>query len=157
MGRPSRVMMLVVVVVAVLVAGCRGNHTAPNPAAQPGHRLEGSYTVHGIFPRRDYGAPCKGADAGYPDIHARTSVVVRDKAGALLGSTTLVGGTLGRTPLRGRDDDCQFHYSLTVPDRDAYRIQVSRRGYVEFSRADLERSGWKPGLTIGAYTMFGGD
>jgi hypothetical protein len=44
-----------------------------------------------------------------------------------------------------------------LPDRDAYRIQVSNRGYVEFSRADLERSGWKADLTIGAYTMFGGD
>jgi hypothetical protein len=150
-------MMLAVVVVAVLVAGCSGNHTAPKPAAQPGHRLDGSYTVHGIFPRRSYGAPCKGADAGYPDIHAGTSVVVRDKAGALLSSTTLADGTLRRTPLRGRDDDCQFRYSLTVPDRDSYTIEVSDRGSVEFSRADMERSGWKPGLTIGAYTMFGGD
>ncbi len=157
MGRPTRVMMLVVVVVAVLVAGCSGNRTAPKPAAQPDHRLEGGYTVHGVFPRRDYGAPCKGADAGYPDIRVGTSVVVRDKAGVLLGSTTLADGTLRRTPLRGRDDDCQFSYSLTVPDRDTYRIQVSDRGYVEFSRTDLERSAWRPALTIGAYTMFGGD
>jgi hypothetical protein len=150
-------MIPVVVVVAMLVAGCGGNHATPKPAAPASHQLSGSYTVHGFFPQRNYGAPCKGADTDYPDIHAGTGVVVRDKGGALLGSTTLMGGTLRPTPLRGRDDDCRFQYSLTLPDRDAYRIQVSNRGYVEFSRADLERSGWKADLTIGAYTMFGGD
>jgi hypothetical protein len=149
--------MLVVVVVAVLVAGCGGNRTAPKPAAQPNHRLDGSYTVHGVFPHRNYGAPCKGAEAGYADIHAGTPVVVRDKSGAAVGSATLGDGILHQQPLRGRDDDCQFRYSLTVPERDTYRIQVSGRGYVEFSRADLERSGWKADLTVGAYTMFGGD
>ncbi len=157
MGRPYRVGILVVVVVAMLLAGCSGSHTAPEPPAQPGHRLDGSYTVHGFFPQRNYGAPCKGGDAGYPDIHAGTSVAVRDKGGALLGTTTLVDGTLRRTPLRGRDDDCRFQYALNVPDQDIYRIEVSHRGSVEFSRADLERSGWTADLTIGAYTMFGGD
>jgi hypothetical protein len=157
MGRPSRVMIPVVIVVAMLMAGCGGNHATPKPAAPASRQLSGSYTVHGFFPHRNYGAPCKGADVDYPDIHAGTGVVLRDKGGALLGSTTLVGGTLRPTPLRGRDDDCRFQWSLTVPERDTYRIQVSNRGYVEFSRADLERSGWKADLTIGAYTMFGGD
>jgi hypothetical protein len=75
----------------------------------------------------------------------------------VLGTATLQGGTLRKGPLRGNDDDCVFSFSLTVPERDNYRIEVGqRRGVVPFSRSELERSGWKADLTIGAYTMFGG-
>jgi len=50
-----------------------------------------------------------------------------------------------------------FSFSLTVPERDAYRIEVGQgRGVVPFARSDLERTSWKADLTIGAYTMFGG-
>jgi hypothetical protein len=49
-----------------------------------------------------------------------------------------------------------FSFSLSVPERDAYRIEVSWRGAVPFQRSELERSNWKADLTIGAYTMFGG-
>ena len=120
------------------MAGC-GREAAP-----PTHRLEGTYIVHGFFPHRSYGAPCKGANAGYAEIHRGTTVTVTD-------------GTLRKGPLRGKDDDCVFSFSLTVPERDAYRIEVGQgRGVVPFARSDLERTNWKADLTIGAYTMFGG-
>jgi len=118
--------------------------------------LGGTYIVHGIFLHRDYGAPCKGADASYPDIRPGTAVTVRDGTGALLGMAALQGGTLRKGPLRGADDDCVFKFSMIVPERDPYRVEVGRRGVVRFSRSDLERSNWKADLTIGAYTMFGG-
>ena len=157
MRRLSRVMVLAVVVLAVSVAGCTGKAPAPKPAVPQVHRLNGNYTVHGIFRHRNYGQPCTAADAGYADIHAGTPVVLRDKSGAMVGSATLGDGTLRRQPLRGRDDDCLFRFSLTVPERAEYRIEVSRRGAVAFSQADLERSHWTANLTIGAYTAFGGD
>ncbi len=47
-------------------------------------------------------------------------------------------------------------FSLAVAERDAYLVEVGRRGDVKFSKADLERANWKADLTIGAYTMFGG-
>jgi hypothetical protein len=85
-------------------------------------------------------------------------VVVKDEASAaVLGSAPLQGGTLRKGLLRGPDDDCVFTFSLTVPERDAYRVKVGRQpGKVRFTRTDLERSGWKADLTVGAYTMFGG-
>jgi hypothetical protein len=85
-------------------------------------------------------------------------VRVRDDATkAVVGTAELVGGTLRDGPLRGHDDDCVFSFSLTVPDRDAYRIEVGRQpGQALFTRSDLEKSNWKADLTIGAYTMFGG-
>jgi hypothetical protein len=140
--------VVVLVVLALLVAGC---------GRQSSHRLEGTYIVHGFFPHRNYGAPCSGADAGYADIRQGTTVTVSDEHAAVLGSVALQGGTLRKGPLRGKDDDCVFSFSLTVPERDAYRIEVGqRRGVVPFTRSDLERTNWKADLTIGAYTMFGG-
>jgi hypothetical protein len=155
--RLSRVMVLAVVVLAAVVAGCSRKGPATAPAVPQVHRLDGNYTVHGIFRHRNYGAPCVAADAGYADIHAGTPVVVRDSSGAVIGSARLGDGILRQQPLRGRDDDCLFQFSLTVPDRADYRIEVSTRGSVAFSQAELERAHWTANLTIGAYTAFGGD
>jgi hypothetical protein len=142
----------VVLVVLVLLAAAGCGRQAPSS-----HRLEGTYIVHGFFPHRDYGAACRPADAGYPDIRAgATTVTVRDQSAAILGTAALRGGTLRESPLWGKDDDCVFSFSLTVPERDAYRIEVEGRGSVPFTRSDLEKSNWKADLTIGAYTMFGG-
>jgi hypothetical protein len=151
--RASRLAPAVVLLaLAVLASGCHRE-----PAPPPSHRLEGTYIVHGEFPHRNFGSPCKGADVGYPNIAAGTVVAVRDETTALLATAPLQGGTLRKGLLRGKDDDCVFSFSLTVPERDAYRIQVGKQpGKVRFTRADLEKTSWKADLTIGAYTMFGG-
>jgi hypothetical protein len=141
----------VVVFLLLLLAAAGCGRQAPSS-----HRLEGTFIVHGFFPHRDYGAACRPGDAGYADIRAGTTVTVRDQSAAVLGTAELQGGTLRKSPLRGKDDDCVFSFSLTVPERDAYRIEVTGRGSVPFSRSDLEKSNWKADLTIGAYTMFGG-
>jgi hypothetical protein len=142
------ILPVLLIAVLALAAGC---DRTPRR-----HSLEGTYIVHGAFRHRSFGAACSPGEAGYPDIHAGTPVTVKDGAGALLGSPTLQGGTLRKGALDDQTDDCVFSFSLTVPDRDAYRIEVSRRGAVPFQRSELERSNWKADLTIGAYTMFGG-
>ena len=149
-GRRASVVMLVLLGLAAI--GC-----TREPAAPPSHRLEGTYIVHGVFSHQRFGSPCRSADAGYPDIVPGTAVRVRDATKAVVGTAQLKGGTLRNGPLRGNDDDCVFSFSLTVPERDAYRIEVGKRpGQVLFTRSDLEKSSWKADLTIGAYTMFGG-
>jgi hypothetical protein len=152
-GRRASAVVPVLLALALLGAGC-----TREPAPPPSHRLEGTYIVHGVFPHRNFGSPCTGAGAGYPDIRVGTPVRIRDDATTtVLATATLKGGTLRKGPLRGRDDDCVYSFSVSVPDRDAYRIEVGRRpGKVLFTRADLEKSSWKADLTIGAYTMFGG-
>jgi hypothetical protein len=152
-GAPrSRTAVLVLALLALVVAGCSHATAAPQR-----HRLDGSYIVHGIFSHRSYGTPCNPADAGYPDIRPGTAVTVRDGSGTVLGTAALKGGTLRKGALGGREDDCFFSFSLIVPVMDSYRVEVERRGGVNFSRADLERTNWRADLTIGAYTMFGGD
>ena len=147
--RASAVMLVLLGLAAI---GC-----THEPAAPPSHRLEGTYIVHGVFSHQKFGSPCRSADAGYPDILPGTAVRVRDATKAVVGTAQLKGGTLRNGPLRGNDDDCVFSFSLTVPERDAYRIEVGQRpGQVLFTRTDLEKSSWKADLTIGAYTMFGG-
>ena len=151
-GRGPSATAVLLLALVVLAAGC------DRKAGPPSHRLEGTYIVHGEFPNRNFGRPCDGAEAGYPNINAGTMVTVQDEASApVLGSVPLQGGTLRKGRLRGRDDDCVYSFSLTVPARDAYRIKVGRQpGNVQFTRTDLERSGWKADLTVGSYTMFGG-
>jgi hypothetical protein len=138
-------------VVAVPLAAC-----SREPAAPPRHRVEGTFIVHGVFPHRNFGAPCTGAAAGFPDVAAGTVLRVKDGTGTTVGTAPLEGGTLRKGKLRGRDDDCVFSYSLTVPEREEYRIGVGRGGGARFTQSDLERSNWKADLTVGAYTMFGG-
>jgi hypothetical protein len=154
-GRGPSATAVLLLVLVVLVASCDRKAAPPSP---PSHRLEGTYIVHGEFPKRNFGGPCRGAEAGYPSIQAGTMVVVKDEgSAAVLGSVPLQGGTLRKGLLRGTDDDCVFTFSLTVPERDAYRIKVGRQpGNVRFTRADLERTSWKADLTVGSYTMFGG-
>ena len=150
-GRGPSATAVLLIALVMLVAGCH------REVAPPSHQLEGTYIVHGEFPHRNFGGPCKGAEAGYPNIQTGTTVVVQDERAAVLGSVPLQGGTLRKGLLRGRDDDCVFSFSLTVPEREAYRIKVGRQpGNVRFTRTDLERTSWKAELTIGAYTMFGG-
>jgi hypothetical protein len=151
-GRGPSATAVLLMALVVLVSGCH------REAAPPSHRLEGTYIVHGEFPNRNFGRPCKGAEAGYPNIQAGAMVVVKDEtSAAVLGSVPLQGGTLRKGLLRGPDDDCVFSFSLTVPEREAYRITVGRQpGNVRFTRTDLERKSWKADLTVGAYTMFGG-
>lgn len=145
---------LALAVLAVPLAACSREPAAP--AAPPRHRLEGTFIVHGVFPHRNFGAPCTGAAAGFPDVAAGTVLRVKDGTGTTVGTAPLEGGTLRKGKLRGRDDDCVFSYSLTVPEREEYRIGVGRGGGARFTRSDLERSNWKADLTVGAYTMFGG-
>ena len=137
---------LLTVALAALASGC---DRAPPPPA--GHDLSGEYTVHGLFPApggvRRTGQPCRAADVGYPEIGPGTAVTVRNAAGGVLGTATLGPGTLRVDVLRTQH--CVHRFALTVPDAQAYRIEVDARGVVEFTRADLERSGWRAGLSIG--------
>jgi len=148
---PRPAAALVMVTLAVWVSGCGRAPPPPVPPAPVERELRGEYTVHGLYPEIDgtrrSGQPCQAADVGYPEIGPGTMVTVWDNAGAVLGTSTLGPGTLKVDVLRTQH--CVHHFALRVPDAAAYRIEVDARGTVEFTRPDLERTGWKAGLSIG--------
>lgn len=142
-----RTAVLAALLVAVLAA------CGHKPAAPAVHRVTGQYMVHGVYPgvdrRTSSGQPCKAVDVGYPDIEAGTPVTVKDQSGAVVARAALGEGKLRVTILSRQD--CVHSFSLTLPDRDTYLVEVGRRGAVTFSRADLQRAGWTVTLAIGNY------
>jgi hypothetical protein len=86
--------------------------------------------------------PCPGgAGGGYNDIVAGAQVVIEDGTGSTLATTDLRGGTLG---MHG----CTFTFEADVLDAPFYRITVTHRGAVTYSRDDMERSGWHADLKL---------
>jgi hypothetical protein len=80
--------------------------------------------------------PCpQGSGGGFGDLVVGAQVTVLSGDGAVLATGSLTGG---RVNLHG----CTFTYRLTVPDSEFYRIEVSHRGALTFSRADLAAEGW---------------
>lgn len=136
------------VLLVALLAAC-----GHKPAAPAVHRVTGQYMVHGAYPgvdpRTSNGQPCKAADVGYADIEAGTPVTVKDGSGAVVARAALGEGRLRVTILARQD--CVHPFSLTMPDRDSYLVEVGTRGAVTFSRADLRRAGWTVTLAIGNY------
>ena len=139
------------VLAALLVALLAACSHRPSPPAL--HRVTGRYLVHGAYPavdrRTSSGRPCRAADVGYRDIRAGTPVTVKDGSGAVVARATLGEGTLRVTVLSRQD--CVYSFSLALPDRGAYLVEVGRRGAVTFSRQDLQRAGWTVALAIGNY------
>ena len=79
---------------------------------------------------------CQGA-RGYDDIHSGAQVIVRDEAGTVLATTSLGTGTLLETGM------CYFEFDLgSLPRAHFYSFEVSRRGELTYSRAELEENDW---------------
>ena len=89
--------------------------------------------------------PCT-PQAGYSDIAAGAPVVVRDQAGATVGSGSLSSGA-AEPSRRG----CAFHFSVnSLPVASSYTVTVGQRGGLPYSYADLKNSGWNVTMGLGA-------
>jgi hypothetical protein len=83
----------------------------------------------------------------YRDISATTGVEVRDGNSALLATGVLGNSTVVVTD--GIYGNCVFTVQLNLKQSDFYQIKIGTRYNTSFSRADLERKGWKLSLFIG--------
>lgn len=105
-------------------------------------------TVTGTFVLTDYEtmqAGCVG-QGGYDDIAPGATVILTNQDGKILGSGALDGGT--RHPGLGT---CAYHFKISdVPkNEDQYAVEVTHRGKVVDSRAELARNNWNFELTMG--------
>jgi len=92
------------------------------------------------------GQACTGI-GGYDDIHAGTSVVVRDDASKIVATGSLAAGkVVDRLSLVGT---CGFDFEVDVPDSAFCQVEVSHRGNVTFSKGDLEGRSWTVALSLG--------
>lgn len=123
-----------------------GSHGAPTPTPVL-HRITGTLELadtsaygNGILA---VGGSCWGT-GGYSDITAGATVTLTDEAGTILASTSLGEGS-------GTASLCTFDFTLEgVPDTAKfYSVQVSRRGQVTNSHADMVADGWTFALTLG--------
>lgn len=77
-----------------------------------------------------------GLGGGFDDMHAGAQVTVTDGNSNVIATSEITSGTLD---VHG----CHFTYGVDVPDADFYRITVSHRGELTYSRTDLESRGWQ--------------
>ncbi len=88
------------------------------------------------------GSACRGA-GDYGDIAPGTVVTLRDGPGTLLGTTTLSGGSGGAT-------ECDFTFSIPgVAEVPEYTVEVSHRGTVTNSLAEMKSHDWAFALSLG--------
>lgn len=86
---------------------------------------------------------CAG-EGGYDDIQEASQVVVRDGAGAVLATADLGIG------LHILPDTCSFITKIPdVPLVPFYAVEISHRGELVYSRAEMEAKGWSVHLTLG--------
>jgi hypothetical protein len=102
-------------------------------------------TITGTFGLFDPEVPssCIGS-GGYDDIRDGTSVTVRSETGE-----TLATGRLGAGEYI---DGVGCTYPITVEgvgDAEFYRVEVSHRGEVEYSRSELEANDWSVDVSLG--------
>jgi hypothetical protein len=100
------------------------------------HTIKGALDVGTI----QIGSACRLAHR-YQGIKEGTAVLVRDHAGVVVGRSTLGPGT-------NVGPYCEFKFSVRVPNRDLYRIEVDDRGGVTYSKAYFDFFHWRAGLAL---------
>jgi hypothetical protein len=81
-------------------------------------------------------AGCTGGP-GNEDISPGAQVIIRNESDTIIGYGVLQDS--GRTGVEG----CSYDFVVIVPDATFYVIEVSDRGRVVYSVADMERTNWR--------------
>jgi len=111
------------------------------------HTVGGELTLSGDI----YQHSCTGS-GGYDDISAGTQVVVRDGNNHVIGTGRLGPGH-GTSQLNRNDatlfDACTFKFKVKgVPETKFYSVEISHRGGLTYSLADMKKAKWKVHATL---------
>jgi hypothetical protein len=90
-------------------------------------------------------AGCIG-QGGYADISPEVAVILAGQDNTILGSTSLGVGSADTAA-----GTCTYHFAVPdVPkDQSQYVIEVSQRGKIVNSKAEMRANGWTFGLSMG--------
>lgn len=126
--------------VAVTVAVATGTAWTLWPRETPRVDLIGTLELHGRTMHDGHGW-CAGSN-GYADLTDHASVTVYDASGALVAVGQLDPGTdqgWRPTDSRERSNQCWFDFRVSVPATGVYQVEVSDRGRVTVSAAEVQR------------------
>ncbi len=130
------VKLLLTFAAVLALAACGGSSTLHGTI----HLTSSSGVVHS-------GTSCAGT-GGYDDMTAGAPVTVKNEAGSVIGT-----GSLGQ----GVSDPnyptvaCDFSFTISdLADAKFYSVEVSHRGAINYSKADLDKAGWKISLSLGS-------
>jgi hypothetical protein len=126
---------------ALLFSGCDGTGAAPSATAPVTQKITGTVRIgwDGVY--TCVVGPVFGW-GGFADIPG-ASVTVKDGTGTIIGVSKL------ELPIEDGYSYCLFPFSVTVSDSEFYSIEVSNRGEVTYSRAELESQGWSLKFKLG--------
>ena len=145
----SRKGVITVTVIALVVVGLAGAAWAVlGRATERSHTIKGEMTLidYDSFRRMSVGASCSG-DGGYSDIDEGATVSVRNQSGTLIGSGHLGAGKIEGDVLKA----CVVPFEVTgVKDAEFFQVEVSRRGGLSYSKADMEQRGWTVSASLGS-------
>ena len=118
------------------------------PGAEPVHTITGEMALRDSD-RFDYdvGDSCSGS-GGYSDIAQGAPVTVKNQSGTVIGSGSLGPGTIegDTTAVRA----CVFPFQVDdVSDAEFFQVEISRRGVLSYSKADMEANGWTLHFSLG--------
>ncbi len=132
---------IIVVVSAVSLAGrsSGGATSGSTSKATHGHALAGTFSLFGPKTQKD---PCSVRSA---DVAAGAPVAVKDERGAAIGSGALTSGSADSARKA-----CVYRFNVSsLPDSNAYTVEVGKLGGLKYTATDLAKSGWKVSLNLG--------
>jgi serine/threonine-protein kinase len=135
-----------IIVIAALALG--GGYVLLGVGGHPTHQVAGTFVLTDTDTNSSgittFGSTCEGS-GGYSDLSAGVSVILKDENDKTIATTSLGEGT-------GNSAVCTFHFTLAdVPDNATfYNTQISHRGTVSFSHADMVKNGWTVELSMGS-------
>lgn len=107
------------------------------------HDITGLMTLNDDSTRWYTGDPCSGA-GGYSDIDEGAQVTVTNEKG-----DTIATGYLGQGETIS-SKVCAFKFTVeNAPDAKFYAVEVSRRGELRFSKAEMEANDWFVAASLG--------
>lgn len=136
------------VVFAACGSGGGGSDSAPNSQS-----ITGTMTMITGPGDADYdrdpavGGSCEGS-GGFDDIRSGASVVVRNEEGTTIASGRLEPGEI-TSVYKGTIPTCEWAFEIRdVPDAEFYEIEVSHRGGLQYSKAEMEEMNWEVAFSI---------
>ena len=146
-------MKLTTFLLATALVACGGTASSTTSTTEATTTTTPTETLRGSIELRQGTAreeePCAGRD-GYDDMAGGAQVVVRNGDGDIIATTRLDPGV--QILVEGMDNFwyCTFTFEAELPpDESFYTVEVSHRGELSYSAAEMAAQNWTIDLVLG--------